>query len=109
MLDDGPGLPEGVGEGLFARFVRGSGPADLASETGSGLGLAIVRAVAEGHEGSVEAGASPHGGARFTVRLPLRRALRKSFNAGLGSIYVGPITCLLDETRRPSQPPPIRL
>jgi two-component system OmpR family sensor kinase len=77
VLDDGPGLPDGVGEALFARFVRGSGPADLSSETGSGLGLAIVSAVVASHQGEVEAGLSPHGGARFTVRIPLQKSTPK--------------------------------
>jgi two-component system sensor histidine kinase MprB len=37
---------------------------------GSGLGLSIVRQVAERHSGTVDAGASPAGGARLTLRLP---------------------------------------
>jgi two-component system, OmpR family, sensor kinase len=69
--DDGPGLPTGMDEQIFGRFVRGSGPADLSNNGGIGLGLAIVQAVATSHGGAVEAGASAHGGARFTVRLPL--------------------------------------
>jgi two-component system OmpR family sensor kinase len=71
VLDDGPGLPEGMDEQVFDRFVRAGGPADVSGGGGSGLGLAIVRAVAEAHGGSVEAGRSAYGGARFSVRLPL--------------------------------------
>jgi two-component system OmpR family sensor kinase len=72
VSDDGPGIPPGLGEQIFARFVRGSGPADLTPGGGTGLGLAIVQAVAEAHGGTVEAGRSDRGGARFTVRLPAR-------------------------------------
>ena len=71
VSDDGPGIPPGMEEQIFARFVRGDGPADTTAGGGSGLGLAIVRAVAESHGGSVEAGSSSSAGARFTVRLPL--------------------------------------
>jgi two-component system, OmpR family, sensor kinase len=71
VSDDGPGLPPSSSEQLFARFVRGSGPADTSPADGAGLGLAIVKAVATGHGGDVEAGRSAAGGARFTVRLPL--------------------------------------
>jgi two-component system OmpR family sensor kinase len=71
VADDGPGLPPGLGEQIFERFVRGSGPADRARDTGTGLGLAIVRAVAGSHHGEVDAGISEAGGARFRVRLPL--------------------------------------
>jgi two-component system OmpR family sensor kinase len=70
VSDDGPGIPPGMESQIFSRFVRGSGPADVASDSGTGLGLAIVQAVATSHGGDVEAGASPTGGARFTVRLP---------------------------------------
>ena len=66
VADDGPGIPPELRPELFARFVRGTG-----DRGGSfGLGLAIVAAVAQAHGGTVEADDSPHGGARFTVRLP---------------------------------------
>jgi two-component system, OmpR family, sensor kinase len=70
VADDGPGLPDGMEEQVFSRFVRGGGPADVAVDSGTGLGLAIVRAVASSHGGSVVAGAGPSGGAQFELRLP---------------------------------------
>ena len=74
VVDDGPGIPSGMESQVFDRFVRGDGPSDTAGGGGSGLGLAIVRAVAESHGGSVSAGRSTYGGARFSVRLPLKDA-----------------------------------
>jgi two-component system OmpR family sensor kinase len=71
VIDDGPGIPDGMESQVFDRFVRGDGPSDTAGGGGSGLGLAIVRAVAESHGGSVSAGPSTYGGACFSVRLPL--------------------------------------
>jgi signal transduction histidine kinase len=71
VLDDGPGIPDGIEEQVFDRFVHGEGPADTFSGGGTGLGLAIVRAVAQSHGGSVDAGKSTYGGARFSIRLPL--------------------------------------
>jgi signal transduction histidine kinase len=66
VADDGPGIPAELRPSLFARFIRGAG-----DRGGSfGLGLAIVAAVTQAHGGTVEADASPHGGAMFTVRLP---------------------------------------
>jgi signal transduction histidine kinase len=73
VSDNGPGIPKGMEEQIFSRFVRGAGPADLAPDTGTGLGLAIVKAVATSHGGEVHAGESATGGARFTVRLPASR------------------------------------
>jgi two-component system, OmpR family, sensor kinase len=70
VTDDGPGIPAGLEDQVFARFVRGAGPADQAGGDGTGLGLAIVEAVATSHGGDAEAGVSPQGGARFTVHLP---------------------------------------
>jgi signal transduction histidine kinase len=70
VADDGPGIAPEMRPKLFARFVRGSG-----DRGGSfGLGLAIVAAVTQAHGGTVEADASPHGGAMFTVRLPPSKA-----------------------------------
>ena len=55
VSDDGPGIPAGMESQIFSRFVRGSGPADVAGDSGTGLGLAIVKAVAKSHGGDVEA------------------------------------------------------
>jgi two-component system OmpR family sensor kinase len=77
VSDDGPGLPAGLAEKVFDRFVRASGPADTAGSEGTGLGLAIVRAVAEAHGGRVWAGRSAAGGAAFHVELPLAASSRE--------------------------------
>jgi two-component system, OmpR family, sensor kinase len=74
VADNGPGIPEGMREQVFDRFVRGTGPADTAAGAGTGLGLAIVRAVAHSHGGEVEAVPSRSGGALFRVRLPLSKS-----------------------------------
>ena len=66
VADDGPGIAPAMRNTLFDRFARGVG-----DRGGSfGLGLAIAAAVVHAHGGTVTADASPHGGARFTVRLP---------------------------------------
>lgn len=70
--DSGCGLPPGMEQAIFARFVRGGdAPAGSRGEAGSGLGLAIVDAIVSAHGGSVTACAAPGGGARFSVRLPV--------------------------------------
>jgi signal transduction histidine kinase len=63
--DDGPGLPDDPD--LFEPFARG----DNATGTpGTGLGMHFVRTLAEASGGSVAAGSSEAGGARFEIRLP---------------------------------------
>jgi two-component system OmpR family sensor kinase len=85
VIDDGPGIPATMEDQVFDRFVRGDGPSDTAGGGGSGLGLAIVRAVAESHGGSVSAGRSTYGGARFSVRIPLEGAAERGPDGGSGA------------------------
>ncbi len=77
VADDGPGIAPELRDQVFARFVRGDGPADVATGPGSGLGLAIVSAVAKSHGGRAEVGESRGGGALFRVRIPITSAPRE--------------------------------
>ena len=63
VLDEGPGIPPAEREAIFEPF-RTSRPG------GTGLGLAIARDAVEAQGGTLVAGESPGGGARFTIRLP---------------------------------------
>jgi two-component system, OmpR family, phosphate regulon sensor histidine kinase PhoR len=65
--DDGPGIPPGERESIFALGQRSAG----VRAAGSGLGLAFVRLMLERTGGAVEAVDSPLGGARFRLWLPL--------------------------------------
>lgn len=62
--DNGPGLLPAAVDRLFQPFAT-------TKAAGTGLGLAIVQKVIVSHNGVVVAGASPAGGARFQVRLPI--------------------------------------
>ena len=69
VIDDtGPGIEESDRERVFERFVRIDA---VGARAGGGLGLPIARWVAEAHGGSVAAEASPGGGGRFVVVLPI--------------------------------------
>ena len=65
--DNGPGLAPAALNRLFQPFAT-------TKAAGTGLGLAIVQKVIVSHNGVVVAGASPAGGARFQVRLPIHYA-----------------------------------
>jgi two-component system sensor histidine kinase BaeS len=68
--DSAPGVPAADHARLFEPLYR----ADASRSRrlgGSGLGLAICRAIARSHGGRIEAGASPLGGLRVVVTLPL--------------------------------------
>jgi signal transduction histidine kinase len=69
--DSGPGIPpEHLGR-VFDRFYKVDvSRTGTEQPSGSGLGLSIVRAIALRHGGTITAGASPLGGARFEMRLP---------------------------------------
>jgi C4-dicarboxylate-specific signal transduction histidine kinase len=63
--DAGPGIDKDVRDRLFTPYVTTKG------SRGTGLGLALSHRIIMEHEGTIEAGVSPLGGARFTVTLPL--------------------------------------
>jgi two-component system sensor histidine kinase KdpD len=65
--DNGPGLPAGDPERLFAKFHRGQ---EEGNTGGAGLGLAICRAIVNAQGGEIHASRSAAGGAQFTFTLP---------------------------------------
>ncbi|HYN57343.1 MAG TPA: HAMP domain-containing sensor histidine kinase [Motilibacterales bacterium] len=67
--DAGRGVAADEVERLFEPFARGTEVSERRIE-GAGLGLAIVRDQSEAIGGRVTVGASPFGGARFTLDLP---------------------------------------
>ncbi|HET6167623.1 MAG TPA: HAMP domain-containing sensor histidine kinase, partial [Marmoricola sp.] len=66
--DDGPGLPQELGDEVFDRFTRGDS-SRTRSSGGAGLGLSLVSAIAAAHGGRAEVRSQP-GDTTFTVTLP---------------------------------------
>src|SRR4030095_10994268 len=70
VADTGQGISPEFLPHLFERFTQAT--AGTTRQGGIGLGLAIVRALVEGHGGSVHADSPGEGkGATFSVRLPV--------------------------------------
>ena len=68
--DDGPGIPAEQREDAFRPFYR-LDEARNQDEAGTGLGLAIARDIARAHGGDVTLDASPLGGLRASVSIPV--------------------------------------
>jgi two-component system, NtrC family, sensor kinase len=68
--DDGPGIPPEVTARIFDRFFT-----TKTAGVGTGQGLSLALRIVEEHGGSIQADDSAWGGARFTVRLPIRTDL----------------------------------
>ena len=68
--DDGPGIPEARREDAFTPFSR-LDDARNQNIKGVGLGLAIARDIVRGHGGDLTLDASPMGGLRAVINLPL--------------------------------------
>lgn len=62
--DNGPGLPEHLGNQIFEAFIT-------TKKDGLGLGLSISRSIVEGHGGKMTASRAGNQGAKFVVRLPM--------------------------------------
>ncbi len=68
--DNANGIPVEMLPKLFEPYIS-------SKTKGSGLGLAIVKKIVEEHNGVIWAGNVDTGGARFTIRLPLKSAPKK--------------------------------
>ncbi|MGD3105827.1 sensor histidine kinase [Streptomyces sp. YGL11-2] len=75
VTDNGPGVAADATDEVFRRGWSTKEPAGRGDRDGSrGLGLALVRQAVRRNGGTIVLGRGPDGGARFTVRLPLRVA-----------------------------------
>jgi two-component system nitrogen regulation sensor histidine kinase GlnL len=64
IIDNGPGVPEGLADHVFEPFVT-------TKKGGSGLGLALVAKIVADHGGVVEHERTEHGETVFRVLLPV--------------------------------------
>ena len=69
VADTGPGVPKGMEESIFDRFVKLD-----EFKQGTGLGLTICRMVAESLHGKVWLDTTYKGGARFVFTIPKKEA-----------------------------------
>ena len=70
VVDHGQGLTPEESLRVFERFYRAD-PSRARASGGAGLGLSIVAAIAHAHGGTASMGATPGGGATFSVVLPI--------------------------------------
>ena len=70
IIDDGPGLPEGIKDDIFDPFVSGK-------ENGTGLGLALVSKIISDHGGWISVSSVP---GRTIFRISLPRCKEQTFN-----------------------------
>jgi PAS domain S-box-containing protein len=66
IADNGPGVPQELRDRIFDPFFTTKPIGE-----GTGLGLYVTRSLVNALSGTIAAGSSPHGGAQFTVTLPV--------------------------------------
>ena len=71
--DRGIGIPARDVDQLFERYYRGS---NVSGIVGTGVGLYLVKMVVEVHAGEIAVDSKEGQGSTFTVRLPLKPAMR---------------------------------
>jgi signal transduction histidine kinase len=70
VADNGPGIPAGERERIFAPYYQRPGSPIAATAQGVGLGLAIVKSIIDRHGGRILLDSGAGKGCRFTVELP---------------------------------------
>ncbi|MBK6594565.1 MAG: HAMP domain-containing protein [Burkholderiales bacterium] len=70
--DSAPGVSPADLKELFEPLFRGDRARQRGDQHGSGLGLSIARSIAQAHQGTISASASPRGGLQMRVCLPVR-------------------------------------
>lgn len=72
VKDTGIGIAESKREKIFDRFEQADTSLTRNRE-GSGVGLSIVKAIVEGHEGTINVESKLNVGSTFTIELPVKR------------------------------------
>ena len=70
VADEGPGIPEEVRARIFDPFFT-------TREAGTGLGLAVVQQIVSQHGGRIDVESNGPRGARFVIRIPVRKGSRE--------------------------------
>ena len=76
VADRGIGIARNEQSKVFEKFYRAGNPL-VHNTKGSGLGLSLVRHIAHAHGGEVEVESTPGKGSKFTLTLPLERAVQQ--------------------------------
>jgi two-component system, OmpR family, sensor histidine kinase KdpD len=76
VMDRGTGFPVAELTSVFNKFYRGKD----SRAGGTGLGLSIVKGFVEAHEGTVTAQNRQHGGAIFTIKIPVEISAIETLN-----------------------------
>ena len=66
IRDNGPGVPEDLGEKIFVPFFT-------TKKTGTGIGLPLAQKIVHSHGGILDMRSSPGEGAEFIIQIPVRQ------------------------------------
>lgn len=84
--DTGAGVENAIKPRVFDPFFTTKKPGD-----GTGLGLSISLGIIQEHEGSIDVGDAPEGGASFTIRLPVGTGPEGAYQSGGGDAEMASI------------------